>query len=232
MEESLFTWLTQLVQAGFWLALLGAFIWGVLSVLLSPCHLTSIPLVVGYISNQKEKTLKRAFWISLAFSLGILLTIALIGVVTALMGRMMGDIGKWSNYLVAGVFVLVGLYLLDIIRWDIPGMGQVNTKGRGVWAAFLLGLIFGIALGPCTFAFMAPVLAITLFSQTSSLLKDVALLTLYGVGHCMVIVLAGTFTEILQKYLKWDQRSKGTRIIKKICGILIIIGAVYLLTSQ
>ncbi len=231
MVDSLFTWLTGLVESTFLLALLGAFLWGVLSILLSPCHLTSIPLVVGYISHQGVKSLKQAFLTSLAFAVGILITIGLIGVVTALLGRMMGDIGRWSNYLVAAIFFLVGLYLLEIIRIDIPGVGQLKFKKRGVWAALVLGLIFGIALGPCTFAFMAPVLAITLFSTSSSLVKDVSLLALYGIGHCLVIVLAGTFTEVLQKYLNWNERSRGTLIIKKICGVLVIAGGIYLLVN-
>ncbi len=229
MFESLFTWLTNLVQSTFLVALLGAFLWGVISILLSPCHLTSIPLVVGYISHQDVKTVRKAFWTSFAFSFGILITIGLIGLVTALLGRMIGDIGKWGNYLVAAVFFIVGLYLLEIIRFDLPGVGQLKFKKKGVWAALVLGLIFGIALGPCTFAFMAPVLAITIFSPSSSIIKDISLLGLYGVGHCLVIVLAGTFTEVLQKYLNWNERSKGTSIIKKVCGILVIIGAVYLL---
>ena len=229
MLESLFTWLSELVQSTFLLALLGAFLWGVLSILLSPCHLTSIPLVVGYISHQQVKSLKQAFWTSFAFALGILITIGLIGLVTALLGRMMGDIGRWGNYLVAAIFFLVGLYLLEIIRFDLPGLGQLKFKKRGVWAALVLGLIFGIALGPCTFAFMAPVLAITLFSPSSGLVRDISLLTLYGLGHCLVIVLAGTFTKVLQKYLNWNERSKGILIIKKICGLLVIIGGIYLL---
>ncbi len=108
-------------------------------------------------------------------------------------------------------------------------IGQLKFKKKGVWAALVLGLIFGIALGPCTFAFMAPVLAITLFSPSSSVVKDISLLILYGLGHCLVIVLAGTFTEVLQKYLNWNERSRGTLIIKKICGLLVIIGGVYLL---
>lgn len=227
--ESLFTWLSGLVQSGLVLALLGSFLWGVMSVILSPCHLSSIPLVVGYISNQGLKSVKEAFWISLAFSTGILITISLIGVVTALLGRMLGDIGKWGNIMVACVFFLTGLYLLEIIRFDIPGIGQMNVTRKGVWAALGLGLLFGVALGPCTFAFMAPVLAITLFSPTSNFLNNAALLAAYGIGHCLVIVLAGTFTEVIRNYLKWTQRSSGTLIVKRICGILVFLGGVYML---
>lgn len=229
MLESLFTWMSGLVEASFPVALMGAFLWGVLSILLSPCHLTSIPLVVGTVSHQGVKTYGKAFRTSFAFAFGILISIGLIGVVTALLGRMLGDVGRWSNYVVAVIFLLVGLYLLEIIRLELPGMGQLTSKGKGAWAALVLGLVFGIALGPCTFAFMAPVLAITLFSPESGVVKDIALLTAYGIGHCLLIVLAGTFTAAVQKYLNWNERSKGALILKKICGVLIIIGAVYLI---
>lgn len=104
MIESVFSWLSELVQSTFLVALLGAFLWGILSILLSPCHLASIPLIVGYISHQGVKSFRKAFWTSFAFSFGILITIALIGLVTALLGRMMGDVGKWGNYLVAVIF--------------------------------------------------------------------------------------------------------------------------------
>jgi cytochrome c-type biogenesis protein len=228
--ESVFTWLSELVQATFLVALLGAFLWGILSILLSPCHLASIPLIVGYISLQKVKSFRKAFWTSFAFSFGILITIALIGLVTAMLGRMMGDIGKWGNYLVAVIFFVVGFYLLDIIRFNLSGVRQIKFKKRGIPAAFFLGLIFGIALGPCTFAYMAPVLAITLFSSSSNFAHSFSLLAAYGLGHCLVIVLAGTFTEVIQKYLNWNEKSKGTIAVKRICGILVIIAGIYMLT--
>ncbi len=228
--DSLFTWLSILVQSTFLIALGGAFLWGVLSILLSPCHLASIPLIVAYISGQQNRSFKKAFWTSLSFSSGILVTIAIIGLITSLMGRMMGDIGKWGNYIVAIVFFLVGLYLLEVIKIHFPGAGQLNLKKKGVGPAFVLGLVFGIALGPCTFAYMAPVLAITLFSSSSNFFHSFSLLAAYGIGHCLVIVLAGSFTEYIQKYLKWNESSRGTIIVKKICGILIIIAGIYLLT--
>lgn len=230
MSDSLFTWLTELVHASFLVALFGAFLWGILSVVLSPCHLTSIPLVVGYISDRSQNSIKQAFLTASVFSFGILISIGLIGLVTALLGRMMGDIGTWGNYLVAGVFFLVGLYLLELIPLNFGGMGQVKSQRKGFWGALMLGLIFGIALGPCTFAFMAPILTITLFSASSDFWHSFTLLAVYGIGHCLVIVLAGTFTEMIRKYLNWNQRSKGMLIVKKICGVLIILGGVYLLT--
>jgi len=230
MIENLFTWLTQLIESTLIIAFFGAFLWGILSILLSPCHLSSIPLIIGFIGQQGKMPLKRAFFISLSFSIGILITIGAIGTITALMGRMLGDIGKWGNYLVAGIFFIVGLYLLDILKIQFPGMSDVKMKKRGVWAAFLLGLIFGIALGPCTFAYMAPILAVAFSASSTNILVGILLLLFYGIGHCLVIVLAGTFTEMIQKYLNWTEKSKGTIILKRVCGIFVIIGGIYMLT--
>jgi cytochrome c-type biogenesis protein len=132
--------------------------------LLNPCHLASIPLIVGFIDEQGNITTRRAFTISLLFSLGILITIGVIGGITAAAGRMMGDLGSTVNYGVAVIFFLVGLHLLGVIPMPWSGPGQVDMKRKGYLAAFLLGLIFGVALRPCTFAYMAPMLAVRLHS--------------------------------------------------------------------
>ena len=203
-----------------------------LSILLSPCHLASIPLIVGFIGNQGRISSRRAFSLAGLFSVGILITIALIGVVTGLIGHMLGDIGSYGNYVVAVIFFIVGLYLLGII--PLPLVGKSNKpafKKKGLLAAFILGLVFGIALGPCTFAYMAPMLAIAFKIAATQFFYGVTLLFIYGIGHCSVIVLAGTFTELVQHYLNWDEKSKGTAILKKICGVLIILGGIYLIWS-
>jgi len=232
MLETLFTWVTQLLYGHPLVGLFGAFVWGILSILLSPCHLASIPLIVGFVSQQEKLTTRKAFRISLAFALGILTTIGLIGVITSLLGRMLGDIGRWSNFLVAGIFVLVGLYLLGIIKLDLPGAANAKARGKGAWAGFLLGLLFGLALGPCTFAYMAPILAIVLAKSSTSLIYGIPLLLAYGIGHCAVIVFAGTFTRVIENYLRWNESSKALNVVKKICGILLIIAAAYMIWSR
>jgi len=229
MIEQIFETLTHGVEGTPLIALGASFVWGILSIILSPCHLASIPLIVGFIDQQGQMTTRRAFGISTLFAVGILLTIALIGVITAAAGRMLGDIGRYGNYFVAVIFFLVGLVLLDVIPMPWSGPAQVNMKRKGALAAFILGLVFGIALGPCTFAFMAPILGVAFKVATTSAPYGAVLLLSYGVGHCSVIVAAGTSTEMVQKYLNWNEQSRGAMILKRICGVLVLLGGVYLL---
>jgi cytochrome c-type biogenesis protein len=227
--ERLFTELTRAVEGTPAIALAAAFAWGVLSILLSPCHLSSIPLIVGFIDQQGRVSTKRAFFISTLFAAGILVTIGVIGGITAAAGRMLGDLGRYANYAVAVIFFVVGLVLLDVIPAPWSGPGQVGMKRKGLLAALILGLIFGIALGPCTFAYMAPMLGVTFKLAATSLAYGIVLLLAYGVGHCSVIVVAGTSTELVQRWLNWNERSKGAVIVKRVCGALVILGGLYLI---
>jgi cytochrome c-type biogenesis protein len=227
--QELFTQLTNAVEGTWWIAASASFVWGVLSILLSPCHLASIPLIIGFIDEQGRISTRRAFWISVLFAVGILITIGAIGGLTAAAGRMMGDVGKYGNYVVALIFFAVGLHLLEVIPMPWSSPGQVGMKRKGMLAAFLLGLIFGIALGPCTFAYMAPMLGVTFKLAAANMAYGIFLLLMYGIGHCSVIVLAGTFTEVVQRYMNWNEQSKGAVILKKICGVLVLLGGLWLI---
>ena len=230
MIVNVFTWLSNALYSTPHIALAASFLWGVLSIILSPCHLASIPLIVGFIDAQGRVSTKRSFVLASLFSIGILLTIALIGLVTGMLGRILGDIGKTGNYLVAVIFFVVGLYLIDILPLPFFGQaGHPSFKRKGILAAFILGLLFGIALGPCTFAYMAPMLGIVFSVATTQFYFAVMLIVMYAIGHCFVITLAGTFTSLVQRYLNWNERSKGAVIIKRICGVLVLLGGFYLI---
>lgn len=229
--EQLFTSLSHAVASAPLVALGAAFVWGILSILLSPCHLASIPLIVGFISGQGRVPAARASGLAALFAVGILLTIAVTGAVTAAAGRMLGDVGPWGNHLVASVFFVIGLHLLGVIPMPGSGPGRVGMKRRGLLAAFLLGLVFGVALGPCTFAYMAPMLAVTFRLADTAPLHGLSLLLAYGIGHCSVIVLAGTSTELVQRFLDWNEQSRGVTTVKSICGVLVLLGGVWLVYS-
>lgn len=224
----LFTQLTHAIEGSAGIALSAAFFWGVLSILLSPCHLAAIPLIIGIMDEQQTPNRKTAFLQSFLFSIGILLSIAIIGWVTAAAGRILGDIGRAGSWIAAAIFFAMGLQLMGVISrpWKKPETPRSTKTG---WAAALLtGLVFGIALGPCTFAFMAPVLAVTFKLSAEAPLFAWSLVLLYGIGHCAVIVLTGTSAETIRLYLNWNENSKGAMRLRKICGVLVLLAGLYM----
>jgi len=227
----LFTALSHAIEGAPLIAVAASFIWGILSIVLSPCHLTTIPLIIGYLSKQRELSTKKAFYLSTIFSVGILMSIAVIGGITAAAGQILGDVGKIGNYVVAMVFLIFGLSLLGILPLNFPGLGPIKSQRKGYFSVLSLGLVFGLALGPCTFAFMAPMLGIVFNLTAKNLLKGLVLLSAFAVGHCAVIIAAGTSTRLVQQITKWDEQSKGITIIRKICGILVLLGGIYLVYS-
>jgi cytochrome c-type biogenesis protein len=227
----LFSALSHAIEGTPLIAIGASFIWGILSIVLSPCHLTSIPLIIGYLSIQRELSTKKAFHLSIVFSIGILISIAVIGGITAAAGRILGDIGKLGNYIVAMVFLIFGLNLLGILPLNFPRLGKRKSQRKGYFSVLSLGLVFGLALGPCTFAFLAPMLGIVFNLTAKNLPYGLVLLSAFAIGHCAVIIAAGTSTRLVQQITKWDDQSKGITIIRKICGILVLLGGIYLVYS-
>jgi cytochrome c-type biogenesis protein len=227
--DTLFTTLSHAVEGQPAIAVAAAFAWGVASLLLSPCHLSSIPLVVGFVNGHRVATPARGAAIAALFSLGLFTTIGVIGGVTAAAGRLMGQVGSWANYAVAGVFFVVGLSLLDVLPlgWTTPD--SARFRGRGLLAAFALGLIFGVALGPCTFAYMAPMLGVTFAVSGTQIWYGILLTAAYGIGHCSIIVFAGASTSWVGRYLRWTDASRGAAYLRYASGLLVLAGGVYLI---
>ncbi|MDZ4121876.1 MAG: cytochrome c biogenesis protein CcdA, partial [Candidatus Cloacimonadaceae bacterium] len=126
------------------IALSAAFAWGVLSVLLSPCHLASIPLIVGFLDGQKDLNTMKALKLSTLFTLGILAMMAIIGVITGLLGRMLGNIGGWVEPAVGVVFLFVAFFIADIIKMPSFISGGIGKQSKkGAWAAVSHGCLRG-----------------------------------------------------------------------------------------
>jgi len=226
----LFSELTKMLNTGIYLAIISSFFWGFLSIVLSPCHLSSIPLIVGFINDTPDPDRKSAFSISLLFSIGILVTTSIIGVLTGAAGRILGDTG-FSGKIIPGVLMIVfGFYLTEIIKLPFLNYSiKPVIFGNEHISSFMLGLVFGIALGPCTFTFLAPLLGIVFSTANTSIFLSLLILSAYAAGHCLVIVLAGTFSEIIRQILNRRNIVSWVIIIKRSCGVLVVIAGFYLL---
>ena len=213
-------------------ALIAALLWGLASVLFSPCHLVSVPLLVGYLNRRNENRSTHGAVLSLLFAAGILVTIAAIGIGTALAGRMLGDIGPAANYVIGALLVVFGLYLVGLLRLpSLSTAAAARVPITGGFSVFLIGLVFGVGLGPCTFAFMAPVLALVLSSASQRPWLSAGLLAAFAAGHSAVIVAAGGLSQAVRRYLNWDNRSGGTLWLRRACGVLVATGGVYLIVG-
>jgi cytochrome c-type biogenesis protein len=214
------------------LALPAAFLWGVLSVILSPCHLSSIPLVVAWMSGGDElPTGRRAVALSTSFALGVLGSIALVGAVTVAAGRMAGDVGPWGTWALAAVFFAMGLNLLGLLPLPSWSSLPAGASRRGPGGALILGLVFGAALGPCTFAFMAPLLGLAFRAGAGQAAYGLLLVLLYGLGHSAAIVVAGASAQNVQRWLSWKAGARAAVWVRGGAGLAVIAGGIYFLST-
>jgi cytochrome c-type biogenesis protein len=218
------TWMTGSLVV----ALLGCFLWGLVSVLFSPCHLASIPLIVGYVAGQGRIIQGReAAKYALAFTSGLFLTIAAIGILCTLLGRMLGDVGPYWTILVGAILIWVAMDMMGVAKCSVSGgmMGKLKVKGIG--GAFLLGLAYGVLSGSCTFGFIAPILAIITIQE--KILTGVVLIVLFAIGHCLPIVAAGSSTALVQRWLENGAMRHGGVWFRKSAGALIgLLGAYFI----
>ena len=222
------------------LCLLVCILWGMISVSFCPCHLASISIIINYIRDQKNMTVGYAFRLALVFSFAILLVVCSIGLITIGLGQVLEETESILDYVIGVVFVLVGLHIIGVIKYHHHDhcdeeehdehCGAINEEYRkkGYIGAFVSGLIFGVMLSPCTFAYMAPIMAIALKKSIDNLVQAFLMFFFYGIGEIIIIIGIGTFTELIAKYNHWNHDSKASKVIKIICGIIIIIAGLHM----
>jgi len=219
-----------LLQVNAWMtggsavAYAGGFLWGLVSVLFSPCHLASIPLMVGYVAGQGRLVEGcEAVRYAVTFTAGLFASIALVGVACALLGRMLGDIGPWWTVAVGVALLLVALEMLGLARCSLPGGLLARCTLRGLPGALALGLGYGLLSGSCTFGFLAPLLAVITVQR--QVLTGVGLILAFAAGHCLPIVAAGSSASLARRML--DGFSGGSVIVRRAAGCCVGLLGLY-----
>jgi len=230
MLDNLFLMVNQWITGGTILAAAGCFLWGMISVMFSPCHLASIPLIVGYVGGQEAMVQpKQAGIYSVLFTAGLFLTIAVIGVICALLGRMLGDVGNYWQIFMGIILLWVALGMLGVEKCSMSGSLLYKINLKGMSGAFVLGLIYGILSGTCTFGFIAPILAI--ITVQDKVLTGMVLITLFALGHCFPIALAGSSTAAVKKILENKSWTGTSRWFRKIAGSVVGLLGVYFIIN-
>ncbi len=204
----------------------GCFLWGMISVLFSPCHLASIPLIVAYVGGQENAVNpRRASVYASAFTVGLFTTIALIGIVCALVGRMLGDVGNWWQAVVGLLLIWVALGMLGVERCSMSGGLLYRLSFRGLSGALALGLAYGVLSGSCTFGFIAPILAFITVQQ--KIATGILFILLFAIGHCIPIVIAGSSTAAVRKLMENSAWQGSGAWFRKGAGVVIALLGAY-----
>ena len=229
MLDSLFLTVNTWMTSGSTIAFIGCFAWGMVSVMFSPCHLASIPLIVAYVAGQETAVdPKRAGLYAGAFTSGLFVTIAAVGIICAGLGRMLGDVGLWWQVPVGAILIWVALGMLGVQACSVSGSMLYRLNLRGVHGAFGLGLAYGVLSGSCTFGFIAPILAVVIVQQEWA--TGSVMMILFALGHCLPIVVAGSSMAMVRKLTEnhaWQDAGnwfrRGAGVIVGLMGIYFMV---------
>lgn len=214
----------QILSQNIWLAFVVALVAGLISSF-SPCVLSSIPLIIGYVGGYSGNDKKRAFNYSLVFSIGLAITFTTLGALSVILGRLMSGAGDWW-YIVLGILMLaISFQLLGIVNL-MPEVCNLPSQRKGILGAFFLGVLGGIFSSPCSTPVLIAILAFV--SGQGNIVLGILLLLVYSIGHCTLIMIAGTSIGFVQKLSASQNTQKVGNALKMILGILILVFSFYL----
>jgi sulfite exporter TauE/SafE len=133
---------------------LTAFILGLMTAI-SPCPLATNITAIGFISKDIDSQ-RKVFVNGLVYTMGRAVSYTLIGLLFffgASQFNFSGILQEWGEKLLGPLLIIIGLFMLGILKLKIPGIGSLtgkmeNKSNNGFWGVLLLGIVFALAFCP------------------------------------------------------------------------------------
>lgn len=197
---------------------------------LTPCMLSMLPLTVAYMGGYNNKGKFSSFIQSTYFALGLATTLAILGLFSALLGKVYGQIGTGLPIFVSTIAIIMGLNLLEIIPLKFPNWDTSNwikDHFSDNLKSYLLGGTFGLIASPCSTPVLITLLAY--IANSKNFILGTVFLISYAIGYVLPLILAGTFTGILKKLLNLRII---TQWINPLSGGVLLIFGIFSLASR
>jgi cytochrome c-type biogenesis protein len=162
-----------------------------------------LPITIGYIGGYETESRLQAAVQSTWFSLGLATTLAGLGILAGLLGKIYGQIGFGLPIVVSVIAIVMGLHLLEAIPLPLPAIAGTEWISKDLPTgvrSYLLGLTFGLVASPCSTPVLASLLAWV--ATTKDPILGTVLLLAYTIGYVAPLILAGTFTASIKKLLE------------------------------
>lgn len=218
--------LGSLLKENSWVAPFIALIAGFLTSL-TPCSLSSVPLIIGYVGGRGEGDAKAAFRLSLTFAAGAALAFTALGTAAALAGRLLNAAGSWWYILLGVLMLLMALQTFGVYEF-IPSTYLVSKSARkGYFGAFAAGILGGLFSSPCS----TPVLVVLLglVARSGNVAWGVFLLLVYSVGAGALSVAAGTSVGLVKRITGSGKYGAFSAALRYVTGGAMLLIGLYLL---
>lgn len=225
MIDSFLNSLSAMISEYLWLSPLLALLAGIVTSV-TPCALSSVPLVIGYVGGTGQKDTKKALKLSLTFALGTAVTFTTLGVIATSAGKLMGTSNPWWFIILGVLMVLMALQTWEIIN-IIPATNLLSkNKKRGYAGALLAGVLGGLFSSPCA----TPVLIVLLgiLAKGGNIILGIILMLCYSLGHSALTIVAGTSIGFVQKINASEKYRVFSTVLKTAMGIVILGIAFYM----
>lgn len=217
--------LSKLISESFYFAPFIALIAGVLTSV-TPCALSSVPLIIGYVGGAGNNDTKRAFRLSLVFAMGTAVTFTILGTIASTLGKLMGTSSSWWYISLGILMVLMALQMWEVYNF-IP-LTYVKSKNmkKGYIGAFVAGVLGGLFSSPCATPVLVVLLSIV--AKEGNVARGLLLLLLYSIGHSVLVIVAGTSMAFVTKLTSSNKYGVFSNVLKYFMGLIILLIAFYM----
>ncbi len=165
----------------------------------TPCVLPMLPILSSVIIGQKKLNTKKAFLLSLSYTMSMALTLALLGVIAVFLGKNFQALFQQPLFITAfaSIFMYLGLVQVGIVHFGLPSslqnkisQWQMNFPAGSYLNAVVMGTLATLIASPCV---SAPLVgALSFIAQTGNYWLGASTLFCLGLGMGSVLMIAGT----------------------------------------
>lgn len=219
--------LTGLLGHNLWLGPLIAFVTGI-AASFTPCCLSSVPMIVGYVGGYAGDDRRRPLVYSIAYAVGAVITLVALGLAFAVVGEFIEGFSRWWFLFLAAVMVLMALQLWGVVSILPHRHHHIHhSSRRGILGALGLGMIGGAFSSPCSTPVLIAILAIVSTGGVG-ILTGTLMLFAYALGHSLLVVAAGVSTGRVVEIVQSAAAEKAGRVFSVASGWLMIAFAAFL----
>ncbi len=190
---------------------------------ISPCSLSMLPIIIGYIGGYSDSKPAKTLLQMIFFVIGTAIVFSVIGIICALTGRAFVS-NEYFALVLASIIMIMGLKLIGFLDFELPVLiKEIPKNNNSFLYPVLLGGIFALIGSPCSTPILAGIMAFA--SLSANLVYAVIMLFLFSLGQGLILIIAGFLTSKLKS---WDNFYKISDLLLKVSGLLLILASLYI----